>query len=296
MELRHDTRTVYLVTTDKRAGAITTWQASVPWPVAQRQSRMVSVPNPEAGGEGGGSDGGSVVAPAPEVPPPPAVVTCLDAAISAALLYCWGLDEASGNRLDHVASLPLIGTVGAGVPGKNGLALAFAGSDQMTAVMPAGLFDTHPAGCTLSCWFRLESYNGTNQMLVCKGASSSAGQYDYLIEIAHSPPRLVLAFGGGAGGVIESSYPLALDTWYLLIVTYGVGAPTSYLYTEAGLVEATSSGGAPQANASPANFRLGAHGGSVGEAFFGRIDSVIIWQRVLSSADRAFVWNNGVGL
>jgi hypothetical protein len=229
----------------------------------------------------------------PSVPNSPGgVLTCQSVELNESLLYCWDMDEASGDRIDHVANLHLTGGCGAGVTGKNGLALPFTGTEKMDMVSPLQILSIG-GSYTFALWFKVTNLSA-NRPLFVAGDSSTAGQYYYLAFILQDGSFLFYREGGW-GSIITAPGIISPNIWYLFFIVTTLNIATMYIYNESGLILTQGSGATPPVTGGSGAITIGGEGTGP-QRFVGLMDSLIIWQRALTADDRLLVWNDGNGI
>jgi hypothetical protein len=128
-------------------------------------------------------------------------------------------------------------------------------------------------------------------VLVGKGQSLSAGQYEFYL-IARSDNRLFQAsFLGGFVGLVAAPDPVQVGLWYL-VVTWHDGTACR-IQVNNGVV--TTDVPSFTDGVHIAAFGVGGIGSAV-STLEGVLDVVMIWNRALTSqAERDVIWNGGRG-
>ena len=219
--------------------------------------------------------------------------------ITDGLVACWDLDEASGNRLDHVGGpvntlLPRNAPMG--VPGHIGTAVHFVKTDEQYLYNSSTGPTTLTGPFTIAFWVRPTASATATSGLLTNGFSTMAGQYDFVVLSLASSNAVLVSFNGGQGGVITSSSVLTVGAWNFVMLWRTLSPNVLSLQLNADPVE-TASFLTPPAVAIT-RFNMGATGGNGGTAFDyfdGDMDSVMVWDRALSAEERAFVRNGGAG-
>jgi hypothetical protein len=215
-------------------------------------------------------------------------------ALTDSLIAYWSLDEASGNALDSHGSNDLTdnNTVGSAT-GKVGNARDFEqGNEENFSRADNTDLSTGDIDFTFNVWVKLESKAGGNIVV----AKWDAGQFEFELfyAIADDNWRWLLSFDGSNQKIIESANNSAPATgvWQMLTVWHdsvnnvggiaiNAGTPVTSSHTT-GVRDGTSA------------FRVGMLTGS-SNAFDGLIDELGFWKRVLTSAERTELYNNGSG-
>lgn len=221
--------------------------------------------------------------------------------LSDSLIAYWKLDEASGTRLDE-----LNGCGGSGCdltdnntvtqnPGKLNNAAQFtsANTEYLSrsdhADLSAGDIDF-----TIIQWVYLDS-KGAVQHFVFKGSNTGGSQYEYRTRYASGSDRFVFGLADGTSGTDCAANSFGSPdngTWYFIVAWYDATANTANIQVNNGTVDSCSwsTGSNDSANA----FNIG-RAGAGGGYMNGRIDGVGWWKRVLTSGERAALYNSGNG-
>jgi hypothetical protein len=212
----------------------------------------------------------------------------------------WRLEETSGVRVDATGrsanALSDINTV-TSATGKTGTAAQFtrANSEYLSCVSNSDLV-MGDIDCTFAAWVYLDSKPASTAMAILGKWNNDIvpSDVEYTLFYNTGIDRFKFTVNDYAAEVVANNFGAATTgQWNLVIAWHDSVANTLNIQVNNGTVNSTSySGGIPQ-RSNP--FRLGA------DAFpnfwlDGRLDSVIIWKRVLSSGDRTAVWNGGAGI
>jgi hypothetical protein len=222
-------------------------------------------------------------------------LTCL--MLTSGLLACWELSELSGTRSDHVGTAHLTQHNGVmGVTDSHGdIAAQFVASAQHYLSYSAApqIVDAFHQPFTLALWVTPSVL--TLSALVTNGNSHNAGQYDFRLLILNSSGQLDISCNGGASGVISPSTATLTAGQRSLIIVWHDGAQL-HLQVNQGAIESASGIALPGGSAPINRFNVGAIGDGLQDFFSGLINKVLLFTRVLTSEERAIVWNNGEGL
>jgi uncharacterized protein (TIGR02217 family) len=222
-------------------------------------------------------------------------------ALSDGRLACWDLEEASGDRIDHVSGLVLHegGTPTVGVPGKVGRAARFTGTNWLSVALPgdAQLFQVP---FTLAFWLWIDAYpTAESWSLVSTGHSLDSNQYYFFCIVRPDTHQIQLGLYQGFGGVVTSVAPPPLGAWTLVVAWSeappGGGAGPTALQLNNGPIATGGIGTTTFPFGTP--LVVGAIGsGSFSARLHGSIDALMYWNRALSSqAERDLLWNGGAG-
>ena len=206
------------------------------------------------------------------------------------LIAHWRLDEASGVRADAHGGIDLgdVNTTGQAA-GKLGNAASFIATNEEcltigdNAPLSMGDVDFSIAG-----WVRFDALGGCG--LAGKWAS---GSLEYLVYFDGTNLRFHVSNDGAGNVSVVNAAAIAANTWYFFVAWHDASGNTINLSVN------------NNAAASAAH-STGVHNGTAslylarneeGVTYLtGRLDSVSIWKRVLSSTERAQLYNSGNGL
>jgi hypothetical protein len=218
------------------------------------------------------------------------------------LVSYWSLDEASGTRNDshgtnHLTDNNTV-TQADGKLNKAGQFVA-ANSEYLSHASNASL-QTGDIDFAFSLWVYLDAI-GTRCDLVWRydGGSPTPGEYGLFYTDPGGGFRFRFAVYNSAGGALAAvsantlGVPSAL-TWYHIVAWHDKTAKSANIQINNGGVDTTtySSGAIGTTNS---NFMVGKTGDIAGNYWNGRIDSLGFWKKVLSSDERAALYNGGLG-
>lgn len=211
------------------------------------------------------------------------------------LISAWKLDEASGNAADSHGSNTLTdnGGVGSGT-GKIGTARDLErSSTQYFSRADNASLSTGDIDFTFAMWVNIESTPPSTYNLINKEADFNQ---EYVIDYT-SGSKFRFFINGAAGGlIIASTSTYSTSTWHFVVAWHDAGANTLNIQVNDGAVDSVGTGGAVPLNGT-AEFRMGASAFPGFPGYFdGLIDGANFWKRVLTSAERATIYNNGNGL
>lgn len=212
------------------------------------------------------------------------------------LVGYWKMDETSGTRADssgNAYTLTDTNTVTSNT-GKisNAAQYTAANSEDLRRSDNANL-----SGCdcdfTISAWVYLDT-KGTSRSIVSKYSTTGTnreynlyfgnGADRFRIEVSNDGTNLVTLDASSLGSP-------ATATWYFIVAWHDSVANTLNIQVNNGTVDSMAH--TTGVNDGTANFMIGARTGTF--YWDGRIDEVGMWKRVLSSAERAALWNSGAG-
>lgn len=207
------------------------------------------------------------------------------------LVSYWKLDEVSGNAIDIHGTNPLTDiapAVGTGA-GLIGTARLFNTSGGHLARASADL-TTGDIDFTISCWCFPTS---ASQSCVLSKWASTGGANEFRVYHWHSVEGTVWKVTGPSGTVDARAGNMAANIWHHIIVWHDATANQIGISLDGGAPVLTSFTGGPNANAAQP-FRIGAAPG-LEVPWNGRIDEVGFWRRMLTTQERADLYNGGSG-
>lgn len=205
--------------------------------------------------------------------------------------HYWTLNETSGVRADSVTTANLTdnNTVGysAGV-NDNAAAFVAASSESLSR----GSFDPPSGDCTISVWVNITTNDANQRGFLGLGTTWASDLYVSLYQFTDKRIRLLAGDTAGGARVVDSLLPAEYLTWHHVLATFVASTRvwTLYLDGDAGNAAAAL---ATTAQTRTATLWLGRY---VAAAHLTcSIDEVGIWSRVVTSAERATLYNSGVG-
>ena len=212
------------------------------------------------------------------------------------LVSWWSLDEASGDAIDSHGdnNLPPTGTPGS-TTGKRGNARTFNGL-QFFLIADNADFSTGDVDFSICLWLRFDDVSHFRHILGKWNAPAS--QREYLLR--RDPSTGLLRFFVSPDGISSTSVAssafgaVSVDTWYFVVCWHdsvnnllglSVNGVQDTLEYSSGVLDSTAS------------FVLGGFQ-TVGSGVLhqGDIDEASFWKRVLTSDERAAIYNSGNGL
>lgn len=214
-----------------------------------------------------------------------------------ALQAWWDLEEGSGERRDahggnHLADINSV-TQAEGVAGN---AAQFTAADsEYLSVADNPALSMGDIDFTLAGWVYLDSLGTTNRALVQKFTPGGIREYRLLYYNSGARFRFSVSPDGTAIANINADSLGAPTTgaWYFLVAWHDATANTINIQVNDGSVDSLAhAGGVFDGDI---EFRLGRQSGNGTEYHDGRLDSVGVWKRVLTPAERTWLYNGGSG-
>jgi hypothetical protein len=206
----------------------------------------------------------------------------ISCSFDSALVAHWKFDETAGTTAaDATGNAP--GTLANGPVWRQGQgvslgALEFDGSNDIVNVGSVAALSQ--GNFTVAAWFRPDV---SKIAAIAEHARSSTNWYGAFQNMVQLHGR----FNFGNGGHTGNGGTVALSTWNHHTVTYDVGTTTGRIYDNG--VQVHSSTGAADGSAL-GNFTIGNN--SANEAFDGLLDEVRVYNRALTAAEIAQLYNN----
>lgn len=217
--------------------------------------------------------------------------------LSDSLAAYWNMDEVSGSRFDSLGENHLTdhNTVGQATGKIVQAALFASSSSEYLSLADNASLSTGDIDFTLSAWVYLNS-KSANMFIVSKGPDATTGR-EYTLFYNQSIDRLrfIVVNGSNSAAVDANVFgsPSA-STWYHILAWHDSVANTINISANGGSANSASYafGAADTAGA----FRIGGNSAVTPAAFWnGRIDEVGFWKRILTTEERAQVYNKGAG-
>lgn len=206
------------------------------------------------------------------------------------LISYWKLDEESGNAIDSTVTgndLGEINSVGF-APGKIGNARDFeSGSPAYFSIANNASLEVGDIDFTLACWVNAESLTNQDAILGKWGGAESS----YILEYNASAFRFRVSDNGGSVSTDVTAGTPSTAAWFLVIAWHDATANTTNIQVNNG-----TPGSAAHSTgvfAGTAAFTLGFR--ASGGLWDGLIDELGFWKRVLTTDERAALYNGGNG-
>lgn len=211
------------------------------------------------------------------------------------LVAYWRLDEASGTRVDATGrgnDLTDNNTVtqAAGKVG-NAAQFAAANSEYLSLADNADLSMGGDTPFTLAAWCN-PATTGGDRGLITK--SSNPGVREYQVRMNNTARfQFVASADGAATAVASQNVAWALLTWHLVMAWHDPDLNTINTQIDNGVItSATLAGGVfDDTN----TFCIGATNSGASLFWDGLIGPAGVWKRLLTPAERAYIWNSGRG-
>ena len=207
-----------------------------------------------------------------------------------ALIAHWRLEEASGTRVDAHGGNDL-GDLNAvsQAAGKLGNAAGFeAASEQSLGVGDNAALSMGNIDFTIAGWVRFDSLAGAG--LLGKWAG---GSLEYLVLFDGTNVRFHVSNDATNNVSVVNSASILANTWYFFVAWHDAASDTINLSINNNA--AASSAHTTGVHNGGASLYLGRN--EEGATYLnGRLDSVSIWKRLLTAAERTQLYNSGNGL
>jgi hypothetical protein len=146
---------------------------------------------------------------------------------------------------------------------------------------------------SICCW--LKKVEVANEQYHGKRVGGATKEYLF----GHHPTqgfKFFIHVGGGSEETITSGVPLVADTWYMLAVGYDVATNEIWMSVNGAAKTRQALVGNPPVGPAATPFRLGNPQPAAGIEWYGEIDEVGFWRRVLTDAEISRLYNGGAGL
>lgn len=211
------------------------------------------------------------------------------------LISYWKLDEASGTRIDSFGANNLTdnNTV-TQAAGKLGSAAqcTLANLEKLTSTSSSLRFAS--GSFTLALWVYLDTKAAQCGIF---SRNDVAGGTEYQLEYLDSSDRFRFAISDGTNAPVAVADNLgspSTGTWYYIIAWRNVPGDTVNIQVNDGTVNsATDTTTADLQDLG--TVAIGGYGAFGTLTLDGRADSAAVWNRVLTAAERSYLYNNGAG-
>jgi hypothetical protein len=207
------------------------------------------------------------------------------------LVSYWKMDEASGTRSDSVGTNHLTDnntvTSGAGILGTAGTYVAGNGEFLSVADNPTISFADNDF--SFSVWARMATKTVNRPFMV---KHSGVGNFEYAIRYTQFNDRITCVLNTTVVADTVLGSPV-LDTWYLCVGVHDTTADQVRFYINAGTPTTVALVGGTVDSTGPLLFGRDSNISSVYQD--GMIDDAAIWNRVLTAAEIAELYNGGAG-
>lgn len=218
--------------------------------------------------------------------------TPVHAAITDGLVSFWGLNEASGTRVDGVGDndLSVSGSSVGNAAGKVDSAAQFqSGTTGRLEIANNSSFNMNGGDFSISVWAYLDNRTGT-QVFASKYGSGGYAVY-------YEPLDSAFLFSTYAGGGLTKAMSLgqpSTGTWYHIVGVHDSVANTNTIRINDQYENVNTSVTDQPDNSGP--FVIGGFGSGGQFIANGRVDAVGLWNRKLTSGEITALYNDGDGL
>jgi hypothetical protein len=227
------------------------------------------------------------------------------AAIDDGLVSYWPFDGDLEDLLD-VNDGTMVGAAASFTPGKFGQSIDLNGTDQYVDVGNSSTLDMDVTGAgeqdghvSISAWFRVDAFDKSWQTLVAKGEGEA-------FRVARRDNNNVMSYAGGNGDIPNAAGvgPDVNNGAFHHVVAITEHTVSTRLWVDGMLVATNTDPDTIIINNGNGNARnpvnpplyIGDNPQTTdGRRWNGPIDDVAIWNRVLTPAEIASLWNNGTG-
>lgn len=209
------------------------------------------------------------------------------------LVSWWSLEEASGTRADSHGTYDLtdVNTVGSDV-GVIGNAASFVSANNEYLEHPTdSIFSVNGGVIAISLWFKLRTLGQFHHLIAKDDAINGRREWELRVNTSNQLEWLV--FHGGTFTTRTWAASLSSGVWYHAYASAGAGVSVLSLDNATAITGAL--GGVPSGPYSGNPLIVGARGGNRLPTN-GEIDEVGFWRRVLTSGERAALYNSGNGI
>jgi hypothetical protein len=220
--------------------------------------------------------------------------------LTTSLISYWPFDEFSNggvqtNRSDAYSTNTLTdNATTASSTGKKINGADFeSGNSEFLEITDNTALSTGDIDFSVSAWANLES-TGANRTILSKSDSSSVGEYELYYNDSSSKFEFILRNSSGTTVCTATDTTvISTATWYFVVAWHDASGNTCNIQVNNNT--ATSAAESGTVSDSAANFRVGARYTTEELFFDGIIDEAGFWKKVLSSAERASLYNSGNG-
>ena len=214
------------------------------------------------------------------------------------LISWWDLDEPSGARADSHGSNNLTDTnTVTSVTGKVNVAADFdGGNEESLEIADNDSLSMADIGMTIGCWMS-DIQVGSAATLDLLTKWGAAGNYEYAIQMVKSAtgqkPQLIVSGDGTNTTTIAASVEITDGNWHFIVAWHDPTANTINIQLDnATATSASHTTGIFDGNS---KFCMAARSSGVTNVWTGSIDEAFIYRRVLTSAERTWLYNSGNG-
>lgn len=230
--------------------------------------------------------------------------TLSDAATANTLTYGLGayfkLDEASGNRVSSVGSFTATETGTMEVEsGKVGLAAGNSGGANRLNVSDNAVFSVGANGICFAFWMRFDATGGNYTAVSKMGA---AGDDEYTIDYGSAGRFRFFAYGaddsGPTIGTANTFGAGSTGTFYFILAWYDPADKKLYISVNNGTADASAAIAPGIHGSGGQDFVIGSSytGAAYTNNLNGFVDEIAVYNRLLTSDEKAALYNSGSGV
>jgi len=210
----------------------------------------------------------------------------------------WQLNETSGTRYDSRSSSDLADNATVLYSaGKQGNAAQFVSAQsEYLSIADNTYLSTGDIDFTVGAWVYLDTK--TADMVILSKFENVGNHREYRLFYNNGTDRFSFSVSSNGTAVLTLADNVlgspVVDTWYFITASHDSVSDTIAIQINAGA--ATTTGHSTGVNDDASPFHIGATGrAAAGEYFDGRIDEAFLYKRILTSAERTWLYNAGAG-
>lgn len=220
-------------------------------------------------------------------------------ALLTSLVAHWKLDEASGTRNDshgtnHLTDNNTV-TTGTAKLGTNAAQFTAANSEYLSVADNAAL-SMGNIDFTIAFWLNLDTVASSQDLFnKCGGASGSDKEYRiYLNNASGNVLTFQVGDNAAASVAVDSGSAISAATWYFVVCSHDSVANQVAVQIDNGTAATAAYSGGSHDGTQPLNIGVSIANGS----FYanGRMDSISLWKRMLTSGELTSLFGGGSGL
>lgn len=212
----------------------------------------------------------------------------------------WNMEEASGARVDEVGGISAAdnNTVPSTIGKVGSLCADFtAANSEYLSVADNATLSMGDIDCTIACWVNLKT---KATMSFVDKYVSTGDQREYTLGYDSSGDRFRFVTsrdGTGATTLTINANSFgapSTGTWYFLLAEYDATSNLIKISVNNGTADSAAQAAGPFDGT--ASFTIGASGAGTGNFANALIDEIGIWKRLLTSGEKASLYNSGSGV
>lgn len=209
------------------------------------------------------------------------------------LISWWKLDETSGTRNDnhgtnHLTDNNTVLYSASGIK-SNAADLELSNSESLSIASNASLV-TGDIDFTIFAWVKAETLTDF-QTVISK--RQDAAQNEYQIYYAASQFVFIVRDASTVSSITATTPTISTGAWYFIVAWHNASANTLNIQVNDGTVYTNSSPVTPRTGTAP--LQIGSRDASTAGFWDGLIDETGLYKRVLTSAERTWLYNSGAG-